>query len=173
MSVLNFAHGSYYMIGAFLCYELLKMMGGSLGLWGSILVASLAMAVIGLVIEVTLMRRTYSMGHIPQLLLTYGLTLIAGDIVRMGWGGKFYSTTRPEWLAGMMSVLGVGFPVYNAFVILLGFGVFAGLWLLIYKTKLGMIIRAAVTDRELVSALGIPSRGFLASSLPWASFLPA
>jgi branched-subunit amino acid ABC-type transport system permease component len=156
MSVLNFAHGSYYMFGAFICYEMMKLMGGSLGFWTSLIIASLILAGIGVVIEVVLMRRTYSMGHIPQLLLTYALVLIAGDIVRMGWGGRFYSITRPGWLSGSMKVLGVEFPAYNVFVILLGFAVFVGLWQLIYKTKLGMIIRAAVFDRDLVSALGIP-----------------
>ena len=156
MSVLNFAHGSYYMFGAFFCYELVKLIGGTVGFWTSMIIASFLIALIGLIIEFVLMRRTYVMGHIPQLLLTYGLVLIAGDIVRMGWGGRFYSITRPGWIAGSASILGVEFPLYNIFVILLGFGVFAGLWTLIYKTKLGMIIRAAVTDRELVSALGIP-----------------
>jgi branched-subunit amino acid ABC-type transport system permease component len=156
MSVMNFAHGSYYMFGAFFCYELLNLFGGALGFWTSMILASLLIALIGLIIEFVLMRRTYAMGHISQLLLTYGLILIAGDIVRMGWGGKFYSITRPGWIAGSTKILGVEFPIYNIFVILLGFGVFAGLWALIYRTKLGMIIRAAVTDRDLVSALGIP-----------------
>jgi branched-chain amino acid transport system permease protein len=156
MSVLNFAHGSYYMIGAFFCYEVVRMFGSSLGFWGSVIVSSLLIAVVGVIVEVILMRRTYTTGHIPQLLLTYGLTMIAGDVVRMGWGGQFYSIATPKWLAGSMRILGMGFPVYNGFVILVGFAVFVGLWLLIYKTKLGMIIRAAVTDRDLVSALGIP-----------------
>jgi branched-subunit amino acid ABC-type transport system permease component len=156
MSVLNFAHGSYYMIGAFFCYELLQVFGSSLGFWGSVIVASVLIAAVGVIIEIFIMRRTYAMGHTAQLLLTYGLVLIAGDVVRMGWGGRFYSLAGPESLSGTMRILGVGFPIYNVFVVLLGFAIFGGLWLLIYKTKMGMIIRASVTDRELVSALGIP-----------------
>jgi branched-subunit amino acid ABC-type transport system permease component len=157
MSVLNFAHGSYYMFGAFICYEILQLMTGSqLGFfWASLIITPLIVAGIGIVIEVVLMRRTYPLGHMPQLLLTYGLVLIAGDIVRMVWGGRFYSIERPPVLSKSVSLLGMDFPLYNIFIILFGFAVFAGLWLLIYKTKLGMIIRAAVYDRDLVSALGI------------------
>ncbi len=157
MSVLNFAHGSFYMLGAFFCYELLQLLGLSqLGFWVSLMVASVAIAGIGVVLEVVLFRRTYALGHMPQLILTFALVMIAGDIVRMGWGGKFYSITRPGGLAGSVSLFGVVFPIYNIFVILLGFAIFGGLRFLIYKTKLGMIIRAAVTDRDLISALGIP-----------------
>lgn len=158
MSVLNFAHGSYYMFGAFICYELLKLTGGSpMGFfWTILIIAPVSIALIGVIIELVLMRRTYALGHLPQLLITYGLVLIAGDIVRFVWGGNYYSVPRPPWFSGSISFFGMSFPFYNIFIILLGFAVFAGLWLLIYKTKLGMIIRAAVYDRDLVSALGIP-----------------
>ena len=160
LSVLNFAHGAFYMIAAFFCYELWRLTGHStLGFGVAVLLGSLAIAAVGVLIEVLLIRRTYDLGHIPQLLLTFGLSLIAGDVVRMGWGGRFYSISRPPGLDGSLTLFGVNFPIYNLFVIIVGFGVFAGLWLLIHRTRLGMIIRAAVHDRNLVSALGIP--------IPW------
>ena len=99
MSVMNFAHGSYYMFGAFFCYELLNLFGGALGFWTSMILASLLIALIGSSSN-CLMRRTYAMGHIPQLLLTYGMILIAGDIVRMGWGGHRTPLQGQRWIAG-------------------------------------------------------------------------
>ena len=160
MSVLNFAHGSFYMIGAFLCYEFVRFLGGSqAGFWISIMIASIILGGVGMIIEVFILRRTYSMegaGHMPQLLITYALIMITGDIVRMGWGGKFYSVPTPTGLSGSMKIFGMAFPFYNILLIIFGFAIYVGLWFLIYKTKLGMIIRASVHDRELVGALGIP-----------------
>jgi branched-subunit amino acid ABC-type transport system permease component len=160
LSVLNFAHGTLYMIGAFLCYTFWSLlMKAGISFWAGVILAAVGMGIIGFIIEVGLIRRTYKgalMGHVPQLLLTYALTLIAMDVVRLFWGGKFYSISRPDILAGSVSMFGVQFPSYQIFVIIVGFAIFAGLWMLIYKTRLGRIVRAAVFNREMVSALGIP-----------------
>lgn len=121
----------------------------------SLLLAPVIIGLIGLGIELLLIRRTYKRGHIPQLLLTYGLTLIASDIVRMGWGGKLFTIPAPRGLNGTIQLWNISFPTYNVFLILVGLGIYVSLWLLIYKTKLGKIIRAAVYDREVVSFLGV------------------
>ena len=156
LSVLNFAHGSFYMIGAFIFYWLwLRFPQSGASFWLSLLLAPVIIGLIGLGIELLLIRRTYKRGHIPQLLLTYGLTLIASDIVRMGWGGKLFTIPAPRGLNGTIQLWNISFPTYNVFLILVGLGIYVSLWLLIYKTKLGKIIRAAVYDREVVSFLGV------------------
>ncbi len=160
LSVLNFAHGSFYMLGAFFCYWFwLRLMNIGMGFWLSVLLSSFVLALIGFGIEVALLRKTYKRGHIPQLLLTYALTLIASDVVRMGWGGNFFTIPRPKGLQGSITLFGISVATYSVFIIILGFCIFVFLWILIYRTKLGKIIRAAVYDREVVSFLGIP--------IPW------
>jgi branched-subunit amino acid ABC-type transport system permease component len=160
LRVLNFAHGSLYMLGAFLTYSIWKfLLMPSLGFYIATLLASLIMAGIGLLIEFFLLRRIYSRGWPEQLLATYALILLITDIVKWGWGGEFLSIPRPEPFTGAVSLFGFPFPSYNFFIILLGLALVIFLWWLVYKTRLGDIIRAAAIDREMVSALGIP--------IPW------
>jgi branched-subunit amino acid ABC-type transport system permease component len=160
LRVLNFAHGSLYMLGAFLAYSIWKfLLMPSLGFYIATLLASLIMGGIGLLIEFFLLRRIYSRGWPEQLLATYALILLITDIVKWGWGGEFLSIPRPEPFTGAVSLFGFPFPSYNFFIILLGLALVVFLWWLVYKTRLGDIIRAAASDREMVSALGIP--------IPW------
>ena len=160
LRVLNFAHGSLYMLGAFLTYSIWKiLLMPSLGFYIATILASLIMAGIGLLIEFFLLRRIYSRGWPEQLLATYALILLITDIVKWGWGGEFLSIPRPEPFTGAVSLFGFPFPSYNFFIILLGLALVVFLWWLVYNTHLGDIIRAAASDREMVSALGIP--------IPW------
>jgi branched-subunit amino acid ABC-type transport system permease component len=160
MGVLNFAHGSFYMLGAFITYWLwLHSLLLGFGFWVSVFFGALVVSGIGFIIELLLLRRTYDRGHVSQLLLTYALTLIVSDLVRMVWGGRFYTIPPPGGLDGAVEVFGLNFPTYNLFIIILGIAIFAFLWVLIYRTGLGRIIRAAVFDREVVSCLGIPIPG--------------
>jgi branched-subunit amino acid ABC-type transport system permease component len=160
LRVLNFAHGSLYMLGAFLSYSLWKfLLMPILGFYIAAIVASLIMAGIGLLIEFVLLRRLYSRGWPEQLLATYAIVLVITDVVKLGWGGEFLSIPRPKPFTGAVFLFGFPFPSYNFFIILLGLALVIFLWWLVYKTHLGDIIRAAAHDREMVSALGIP--------IPW------
>jgi branched-subunit amino acid ABC-type transport system permease component len=160
LRVLNFAHGSLYMLGAFLSYSIWKhLLIPVVGFYVATIIAALVIAAIGLVIEFFLLRRLYARGWPEQLLATYAVVLIITDVVKWGWGGEFLSIPRPKPFAGAVLLFDFPFPSYNFFVILLGLGLVAFLWWLVYRTRLGDIIRAAAHDREMVAALGIP--------IPW------
>ncbi|MGB6065203.1 MAG: branched-chain amino acid ABC transporter permease [Desulfomonilaceae bacterium] len=157
LRVINFAHGSLYMIGAFVAYSLSTLMtGGTLfSFLILLLVVPPVLAVIGLLLEVTLFRRVYGKEHLLQLLLTYALVLILDDLVRVIWGGEPRNVTRPDILAGSVSVLGLSLPTYNVFILMIGPVIALGLWLLLYRTRAGNIIRAAVSYPDTLGALGV------------------
>ena len=160
LRVLNFAHGSLYMLGAFLSYSIWKfILMPVLGFYVAAIITAIILGLIGIVIEFFLLRRLYARGWPEQLLATYAVILIITDIVKYGWGGEFLSIPRPKPFTGAVLLFGFPFPSYNFFIILLGLGVVVFLWWLIFRTRFGDIIRAAAHDREMVSALGIP--------IPW------
>jgi len=160
LRILNFAHGSLYMLGAFLSFTIWKhLLLPVVGFYIAAILASLIMAGAGIIIELFLVRRLYARGWPEQLLATYALVLIITDLVKWGWGGEFLSIPRPKPFTGAVFLFGFPFPSYNFLVILLGFALVVFLWWLVYKTRLGDVIRAAAHDREMVSALGIP--------IPW------
>jgi len=157
LRVINFAHGSLYMIGAFLAYSLSTLLAG--GSFFSycllLLLVPPAIALIGLVLEVTLFRRVYREEHLLQLLLTYALVLILDDIVRVVWGGDPRNMARPEILAGSLDVFGMALPTYNVFILGVGPLVAVGLWLLLHRTRAGNFIRASVSYPDTLGALGV------------------
>ena len=158
MNVLNFAHGAFYMLAAFLCYSSFQLLPSTTVMFFvAVLAGALMAAVIAGLFESSMLRRTYAVGHVAQILITYGLTLILADMVRLIWGGRFYSVSRPPDLRGVSSFGLLQLPTYNLFLILSAFVVYGLLWVLIYRTRLGMVIRAIVYNREMVSALGIDS----------------
>ena len=160
LRVLNFAHGSIYMLGAFVTYSIWKyLLIPVVGFYIATILAALVMAGIGIIMEFFLLRRLYARGWPEQLLATYAVLLIITDLVKWGWGGEFLSIPRPKPFTGAIFLFGFPFPSYNFFVIILGLALVVFLWWLVYKTRLGDIIRAAAHDREMVSALGIP--------IPW------
>jgi branched-subunit amino acid ABC-type transport system permease component len=154
LRVINFAHGSLYMLGAFLAVTVGGMLAGELGFWSAVLVAPLVIALVGLAIETALFRRIYAKEHLLQLLLTYGLTLLLSDIVRMIWGGSYRTLRAPDFLRGSVTILERQFPVYNLFLLFLGPLIALGLWFLLNRTRWGRVIRAAVVYPEVLSALG-------------------
>ena len=157
MNILNFAHASLWLVGAYFCYSFWCLMEAyGFGLWVSILLASLALAAIGWFIEVVLIRRVYNRELPEQLLLTYGMILIIGDLIKLTWGVEDKIIARPALVAGPVFLFGIPFDSYYIFVLLVGVGVAAGLWLFLKKTRYGHIVRAAVFSREMVGALGIP-----------------
>ncbi len=157
LRVINFAHGSLYMIGAFVAFSLSTLMtGGTIfSFLILLLVVPPVLAVIGLLLEVTLFRRVYGKEHLLQLLLTYALVLILDDLVRVIWGGEPRNVTRPDILAGSVSVFGLSLPTYNLFILMIGPAIALGLWFLLYRTRSGNVIRAAVSYPDTLGALGV------------------
>ena len=157
MNILNFAHASLWLVGAYVSYTFWYILQDySFALWASMVLTTLTMAVIGLIIEVVLIRRIYERELSEQLLLTYGLILVIGDGIKLTWGVVDKLITRPAIVSSPVSILGAPFDSYFIFVIIVGLGVTFGLWWFLKKTRYGHIIRAAVFSREMVSALGIP-----------------
>jgi len=157
MNILNFAHATLWLIGAYFCYSFWYLMQDfGFGLWLSIFLAALTLAAIGWVIEVVLIRRVYKRELPEQLLLTYALILILGDLIKIVWGVEDKLIDRPPLVASPVFIFGMPFDSYFIFVILIGFTVAIGLWWFLKKTRYGHIVRAAVFSREMVSALGIP-----------------
>lgn len=157
LRVINFAHGSLYMIGAFIAYSLSTLLteGTLQSFLISLLVVPPAVALIGFALEVSLFRRVYREEHLLQLLLTYALVLILDDVVRVIWGGDPRNVARPEILAGSVDLLGMALPTYNVFILAVGPLIAVGMWWLLYKTRSGNLIRAAVSYPETLGALGV------------------
>lgn len=157
MNILNFAHATLWLAGAYFCYTFWYLLQDyGFGMWLSILMASLALAVIGWIIEVVLLRRIYKRDLPEQLLLTYGLILVIGDLIKLTWGVEDKIIARPALVSSPIFIFGVPFDSYFVFVLIVGMIVALGLWWFLKKTRYGHIVRAAVFSREMVSALGIP-----------------
>jgi len=157
LRVINFAHGSLYMIGAFTAYSVSTLLTGEsfVNFLLLLLFVPPIVALIGLVLETTLFRKVYRQEHLLQLLLTYALVLILDDLVRAIWGGDPRNVSRPELLAGSVEIFGMAFPSYNLFILLVGPVIALGLWLLLYRTRVGNLIRAAVSYPDTLGALGV------------------
>jgi len=154
--IVNLAHGSFYMVGAYLMVTLAEMLPDHpLAFWLALLVAPLGVGLLGGVIEVTLLRRIYHREPLLQLILTFGLILVIGTLVLLVWGPDNKSVARPEALAGSVKILGQPFPSYYLLVLALAPIVAVGLWVIFYRTRWGMLIRAATVDREMLGALGV------------------
>lgn len=152
MNVLNFAHASFYMLGAYFSYSLLKLTGN---FWLCLLVCPLILLVIGILVEKFLLRRVHERGHVHELLLTFGLAYIIGEIVKLVWGNYPLFVPITGVLNNTIHIFGIEYPVYRIFVFGCAVLVGGAMYLIIYKTRLGIIVRAAVDDTEMVSALGI------------------
>jgi len=152
LDVVNLAHGSFYMLGA---YTGLSLIGALGNFWVALLAAPLVVGLVGVAIERACLRRLYRRGPLDQVLLTFGLVYLFEDLVKWIWGGRIRSIPPPDLFSGSVTVLGATIPSYRLFVI--GFGLVMALllWLLIERTRLGAIIRAGVFDAEMTSGLGI------------------
>lgn len=153
MDVVNLAHGSFLLFGAYIGLTVIRATGN---FWLALIVAPVVTGLVGLVVEVTLLRKTYKRGHLIQVLLTLGLALIAADLMRWTFGAYVESIDAPAVLAGLASVFGqFEIPVYRLAIIVFGLVMAAGMWLVLERTRLGAIVRAGVQDGEMVGALGI------------------
>jgi branched-chain amino acid transport system permease protein len=154
--IVNLAHGSFYMVGAYLMVTFVEVLPDQ---WWrfptSLIAASLGVGVLGGVIEALLLRRIYHRDPLMQLVLTFGLILVIGTLVLVVWGPDNKSVSRPDLLSGSVRVFGQPFPSYYLLVLGLAPVVAVGLWLIFYRTRWGMLIRAATVDREMLGALGV------------------
>ena len=152
----NVAHGSLYMIGAFLTYSIATLLGGgSGGFWLALVLAPVGVALISFVAERGLFCHLYEREHLMLLLFTFSLMLVFGDMVKFIWGSDYRSLSAPEILQGSFLIFGLPFPRYNLFLLIMGPLVAVGLWYLTNRTKIGRVARAAAVDREMVGAVGI------------------
>ncbi len=156
--IVNFAHGSLYMLGAYLAYTLIEAWGGSVGFWGAVVAAALAVAALGALIERTLLKRIYDAPELLQLIATFGVVLIVRDATLAIWGAEDLLGPRAPGFRGAIDVLGRAIPTYDLFLLALGPIVFGMLWLLLARTRFGMQVRAATENRVLVGALGVNER---------------
>lgn len=150
MDVINLSHGSFFMIGGFIGISLVD----DVGFWLALAITVAIVTVLGLVVELALLRPLYERGHLDQILLTFGLALILEDAAEWIWGTRIQSLDPPDALTGSVAVLGASIPAYRLLVIALGLLLGFGLWYVLERTRVGSIIRAGVSDREMVSALG-------------------
>ncbi|MFQ5520543.1 MAG: branched-chain amino acid ABC transporter permease [Candidatus Methylomirabilia bacterium] len=170
--IINFAHGSFYMVGAFLSYTVIvTWVKSSNGFWLALVLVPLGVAALGALIEITLLRKIYRSEEVFQLLLTFGLVLILGDFVKLVWGAENRMVHRPELLAGSYNVMGQPFPTYSLMVLGLGPLLALFLWFVFYRTRWGVLIRAATEDREMVGALGINQAWLYTSVFAFGSWL--
>ncbi len=153
LRVLNFAHGSFYMLGAYLCYTCLRFLG--VNFWLGVIFGPLIVCLVGYVMERHLLRHVYHLALPYQLLLTFAMVLIFDELVKIFWGAGSIGSPSVPGLSGSVSIVGRNFPVYNLFIIGVGPLVALGLWALLEKTWWGRIIRASASDREMAAAIGV------------------
>lgn len=171
--IVNFAHGAFYMLGAYVAFTLTQHLSGPLGFWTALLLAAVIVAALGALVEMTLLRRIYEAPELFQLLATFGLTLMIEDLVIMIWGPMELLGPRAPGLEGAVSVFGQMFPAYDFLLIAIGPLVLGGLWLLFKKTRWGVLVRAATQDRTMVSALGVNQSWLFTSVFALGIFLAA
>ena len=153
LNIINFTHGAQYMMGAFVAYFLLQYAG--LGYWAALLVAPLAVGIVGVVLERFLLKRLYSLDHLYGLLLTFGLGLIIQGIFRNSFGSSGLPYAIPAQLTGGRNLGFMVLPNYRAWVIVFSLAICLATWFVIERTKLGSYLRAATENPALVQAFGI------------------
>ena len=153
MNLINLAHGSFYMIGAYAAAATFQATHSFLL---AFLAGTGAGAAVGIAVEVVVFRRLYARDHLDQVLATFGLILFFNEMVRIIWGPTALYATVPSFLAGQVEILpGAPYPAYRLTIIAVGLVVAAALYVLVGKTRLGMLIRAGASDRVMVGALGV------------------
>jgi branched-chain amino acid transport system permease protein len=153
LGILNFAHGSLFMLGAYFAFTFYGLLG--INFWLSILLSLIGVALVGLIMERFFLRRIYHLDVPYQLLLTFGFILIFDDAAKMTWGAVFIIPPMPDFFTGAIMLFGRPFPIYNLFIIVAGIGVAIALWLILERTWWGRIIRASASDRETAGAIGV------------------
>jgi len=170
--IVNFAHGSLYMLGAFIAYSLTNALPRTvLSFWTGMIAAALVVAVIGFVIERLLLRRLYASPELFQLLATFGIVLVVQDVALKIWGAEDLLGPRAPGLRGAVAIFGQPFPQYELLLIAIGPLVLLVLWLLLRHTRWGILVRAATQDREMTAALGVDQALLFSSVFALGSLL--
>lgn len=157
MNVVNLAHGSLYMMGAYFAAAAYNAFGNSF--LAAALVAIPGTLLLGLVMERLVLATLYRRDHLDQVLATFGLILFFNEVVRYVWGPASVYMNVPSWLTGTVDLFGLPYPSYRFAIIAVGLAVGAGLYLVIHRTRVGMLIRAGAANPEMVSALGVHIEG--------------
>lgn len=171
MDVINLTHGAFYLLGGYIGLTTVRRLGN---FWLALMIAPLVVGGLGLLIEYFFLRRLYGRHrHLEQVLFTFGVTLIIIDLARATWGAYVESVPSPALLAGQVSLFNIQFPIYR--LSLIGFGLLLALllWLLIERTRLGAIVRAGVSDAQMVAGLGIDVQRVFAGVFAFGAALAA
>lgn len=151
MGVLNFAHASFYMLGAYIAYTI----ASRIGFWPALVLAPLAVGLLGALVERYGLRPLHKYGHIPELLFTFGLSYLAVELVQLVWGRTALRYPLPAALDGpLFTLFSTSFPKYRAFMMAVALAMLGGIWLLLTRTRIGLVIQAALTHPEAAEALG-------------------
>ncbi|WP_280192079.1 branched-chain amino acid ABC transporter permease [Delftia sp. PS-11] len=151
MGVLNFAHTSFYMLGAYFAYTLSSI----IGFWGALFIAPLLVGGLGAMFERYSLRRVHKYGHVPELLVTFGLSYLILEVVQLVWGRGTVPYGLPPALQGpLFTLYGTQFPRSRSFVMLVALLMLVAVWLLLTRTRIGLVIQAALKNPEMVEALG-------------------
>jgi branched-chain amino acid transport system permease protein len=171
--IVNFSHGAFYMIGAYVAVTVTERLSGGFGFWGGIILGSLIVAAIGALVEMTLLRRIYAAHELLQLLLTFGVTLVVEDLVVLIWGPGDLLGPRAPGLKGAFDLFGQPFPTYDFLLIAAGPLTLIAVELLLRRTRWGILVRAATQDREMVAALGVNQQWLFTGVFTLGIFLAA
>jgi branched-chain amino acid transport system permease protein len=151
MGVLNFAHTSFYMLGAYVAYTL----SGIIGFWPALFIAPLLVGALGAAFERYSLRRVHKFGHVPELLVTFGLSFLILEVVQLVWGRSTVPYGLPTQLQGpLFTLFGTQFPKSRSFIMLVALLMLLSVWLLLTRTRIGLVIQAALKHPEMVEALG-------------------
>lgn len=151
MRIVNFAHGTIYMLGAFAAFTVVYLTDNY---WAALVLAPLAVGLLGTIFELVILRRLYGREAHAFLMVTFGLALVVGEAVRLGWGSDALQVPPPAALSGVVFLLDEPFPVYRLFLAASGIVVATAIWLALERTRLGLLIRATSQNAEMVHALG-------------------
>jgi branched-chain amino acid transport system permease protein len=151
MGVLNFAHASFYMLGAYFAYSIsLKI-----GYWPALFIAPVIVGIVGAVVERYGLRHVHKFGHVPELIFTFGLAFLLEEIVQFVWGRDQKPYRGPEELSGpLFELFGSSFPAYKMFMLLISVAIFIALLVVLNRTRIGLIIQAAINQPQVVAMLG-------------------
>ncbi|HEV8029546.1 MAG TPA: branched-chain amino acid ABC transporter permease [Stellaceae bacterium] len=152
MRIVNFAHGTFYMLGAFVGYSAARLTGS---FWLALALAPLAVGIVGALFELGILRRLYRRDESAFLMVTFGLALVLTELIRLGWGPEALQVEAPSVFSGIVFVLGEPFPTYRLFLAGAGILVALAIWQFLERTRLGLLIRATSQNAEMVHALGI------------------
>lgn len=155
LRVVNVAHGSFFMVGAFVAATVMQTVEGMAGLVLALAAAAAVVAVLATFVEVAVLRRLYASEHLLQLLGTFAFVLVFADLVQFFWGTQPRRVAQPELVGGAVRFAGIVFPKYSLFLIAVALGLAVALWALMTRTSLGRDIRAAVSDPEMLRMVGV------------------